>query len=67
MLFVFYPTRGCLTSEDERLLGWSGDGSTTSVFSPSTRFMDSYKQLVLPVQNVFVSEYPVLRRSASSP
>lgn len=68
MLFVFYPTQGCLSSEDERLLGWSGDGSTTSVFSPNTRFLDSYKQLVFPVQNVFVSEYPpVLRRSVSSP
>ncbi|GIY96100.1 uncharacterized protein CEXT_575711 [Caerostris extrusa] len=66
MLFVFYPTRGCLSSEDERLLGWSCDGSTTSVFSPSTRFMDSYKQLILPIQNLFVTEQPVLRRSASS-
>lgn len=23
---MFYPTRGCMSSEDERLLGWSGSG-----------------------------------------
>lgn len=26
MLCVFYPTRGALSSEEERLLGWSCDG-----------------------------------------
>ncbi|GFR22392.1 uncharacterized protein TNCT_304901 [Trichonephila clavata] len=67
MLFIFYPTRGCLSSEDQRLLGCSLDGSTTSVFSPATRFLNSYKQLILPIQNVFVSENSGLRRSASSP
>ncbi|KFM59273.1 hypothetical protein X975_10672, partial [Stegodyphus mimosarum] len=67
MLLVFYPTRGCLSSEDERLLGWSGDGSTTSMFSPGTRNQECYKQLVLPVENGIGNEYPTIRRSASSP
>ncbi|XP_015912070.2 uncharacterized protein [Parasteatoda tepidariorum] len=71
MLFVFYPTRGGLSSEHQRLLLWgSCDGSSTSTFSPVPRFQDSYKQLILPVenvQNIGSYEYPVLRRSASSP
>ncbi|XP_054720283.1 uncharacterized protein LOC129229928 [Uloborus diversus] len=67
MLRVFYPTRGCLSSEDERLLGWSGDGSVTSVFSPGTRYQEPYKQMRHPVENVRNNEYSPLRRSASSP
>lgn len=67
MTRVFYPTRGTLSSEDERLLGWSISGSTTSVFSPSTRYQEAYKQLTLPVENDFADEYSTLRRSASSP
>ncbi|KAG8196913.1 hypothetical protein JTE90_027617 [Oedothorax gibbosus] len=67
MLFIYYPTRGCMTSEDQTLLGWSATGSTTSMFNRSSRFLDSYKQLVLPDQNVLYVDGPGIRRSESSP
>lgn len=66
MFLIFYPTRGCVSSEDEGLLGWSCSGSTTSVFSHSIRYQDTYSQLTLPVENGN-DEYSTLRRSASSP
>lgn len=71
MLLVFHPTRGRLSSEEERLLGWSVEGSVTSVFSPGVPYQRTYKPLKFPVCEGDIASSasitPVLRRSSSSP
>lgn len=70
-LVIFHrPTRGYISSDEERLLGWSGSGSTRSTFSPIPKKQLVYKQLYFPdneQEGTCYGVIPVLRRSQTSP
>lgn len=73
MILVFHPVRGWSSDDDDRLLGISGDGSTTSTFNSSSRGHLIYQQLRFPgsesdlISPTCVSVATGMRRSASTP